>query len=182
MKAPTKKIRMKTNDMIVILGGAYTDVYKNLIERNGLGFGADVRSEKEKKPRPATPSDFIQKSQMTDEFMGRVAIVHLNDLSVDDLIRVITDSDESSLHIQQKLFEDLGVKLTAGDDFMRKIAQNAYDRKTGARGLNTVVEEATWEAYYDAYMNGDEYDEIILTADTVDNPKQYTLVRKKGNN
>lgn len=182
MKAPTKKIRMKTNDMIVILGGAYTDVYKNLIERNGLGFGADVRSEKEKKPRPATPSDFIQKSQMTDEFMGRVAIVHLNDLSVDDLIRVITDSDESSLHIQQKLFEDLGVKLTAGDDFMRKIAQNAYDRKTGARGLNTVVEEATWEAYYDAYMNGDDYDEIILTAETVDNPKQYTLVRKKGNN
>ena len=75
---------MKTNDMIVILGGAYTDVYKNLIEKNGLGFGADVKSEKEKKPRKATPSDFIQKSQMTDEFMGRVAIVHLNDLSVDD--------------------------------------------------------------------------------------------------
>lgn len=183
MKAPTKKIRMKTNDMIVILGGAYTDVYKNLIEKNGLGFGADVKSEKEKKPRKATPSDFIQKSQMTDEFMGRVAIVHLNDLSVDDLIRVITDSDESSLLIQQKLFEDLGVKLTAGDDFMRKIAQNAFDRKTGARGLNTVVEEATWEAYYDAYMNGDDYEEIILTADTVDNPKQYTKVRKqKGNN
>ena len=183
MKAPTKKIRMKTNDMIVILGGAYTDVYKNLIEKNGLGFGADVRSEKEKKPRHATPTDFIQKSQMTDEFMSRVAIVHLNDLSVDDLIRVITDSDESSLHIQQKLFEDLGVKLTAGNDFMRKIAQNAFDRKTGARGLNTVVEEATWEAYYDAYMNGDDYEEIILTADTVDNPKQYTKVRKqKGNN
>lgn len=183
MKTPTKKIRMKTNDMIVILGGAYSDVYKNLIEKNGLGFGADVRSEKEKKSRPATPTDFIQKSQMTDEFMSRVAIVHLNDLSVDDLIRVITDSDESSLHIQQKLFEDLGVKLTAGDDFMRKIAQNAYDRKTGARGLNTVVEEATWEAYYDAYMNGDDYEEIILTADTVDNPKQYTKVRKqKGNN
>ena len=121
---------------------------------------------------------------MTDEFMGRVAIVHLNDLSVDDLIRVIKESDESSLAIQQKLFDELGVKLTAGDDFIRKIAQNAHERKTGARGLNTVVEEATWEAYYDAYVNGDEYEEVILTEETVDNPKQYTLVRKnqKGSN
>ena len=116
---------------------------------------------------------------MTDEFMGRVAIVHLNDLSVDDLVKVIRESDESSLAIQQKLFEELGVKLTAGDDFVKKIAQNAYDRKTGARGLNTVVEEATWEAYYDAYTHENEYDEIVLTEETVNNPKQYTKVLKK---
>lgn len=183
MKHPTKKVRIKTNDMIVILGGAYTDVYKNLVEKNGLGFGADVKSASERKPRKATPMDFVQKAQMTDEFMGRVAIVHLNDLSVDDLVRVIRESDESALRIQQKLFDELGVKLTAGDDFVKKIAENAYERKTGARGLNTVVEEATWEAYYDAYVNGDDYEEVILTEETVDNPKQYTKVRKqKGNN
>ncbi len=183
MKSPTKKVRINTNNMIVILGGAYTDVYNNLMEKNGLGFGADVKSSSERKPRKATPTDFIKKSQMTDEFMGRVAIVHLNDLSVDDLVRVIRESDESSLEIQKKLFEELGVKLTAGDDFVRKIAQNAHDRKTGARGLNTVVEEATWEAYYDAYTNGEDYEEVILTEETVDNPKQYKLIRRneKGN-
>ena len=184
MKHPTKKVKINTSNMIVILGGAYTDVYNNLIEKNGMGFGADVRKNGERKPRKATPSDFISKAQMTDEFMGRVAIVHLNDLSVDDLIRVVRESDESSLEIQKKLFEDLGVKLTAGEDFIRKIAQNAYDRKTGARGLNTVVEEATWEAYYDAYVNAGDYEEVILTEETVDNPKQYKLVRRneKGNN
>ena len=111
-------------------------------------------------------------------------ISHLNDLSVEDLIRVIKESDESSLAIQQRLFDELGVKLTAGDDFVRKIAQNAYDRKTGARGLNTVVEESTWEAYYDAYVNGEDYEEIVLTEETVENPKQYKLIRRneKGNN
>ena len=179
MKHPTKQVRINTSNMIVILGGAYTDVYKNLIDKNGLGFGADVKSASERKPRKATPEDFVTKAQMTDEFMGRVAIVHLNDLSVDDLVKVIRESDESSLAIQQKLFEELGVKLTAGDDFVKKIAQNAYDRKTGARGLNTVVEEATWEAYYDAYTHEDEYDEIVLTEETVNNPKQYTKVLKK---
>ena len=184
MKHPTKKVRMNTSNMIVILGGAYTDVYSNLMERNGLGFGADVKSASERKPRKATPSDFIRNAQMTDEFMGRVAIVHLNDLSVEDLIRVIKESDESSLTIQQRLFDELGVKLTAGDDFVRKIAQNAHDRKTGARGLNTVVEESTWEAYYDAYVNGEDYEEIVLTEETVENPKQYKLIRRneKGNN
>ena len=179
MKHPTKQVRINTSNMIVILGGAYTDVYKNLIDKNGLGFGADVKSASERKPRKATPEDFVTKAQMTDEFMGRVAIVHLNDLSVDDLVKVIRESDESSLAIQQKLFEELGVKLTAGDDFVKKIAQNAYDRKTGARGLNTVVEEATWEAYYDAYTHEDEYDEIVLTEETVNDPKQYTKVLKK---
>ena len=179
MKHPTKQVRINTSNMIVILGGAYTDVYKNLIDKNGLGFGADVKSASERKPRKATPEDFVTKAQMTDEFMGRVAIVHLNDLSVDDLVKVIRESDESSLAIQQKLFEELGVKLTAGDDFVKKIALNAYDRKTGARGLNTVVEEATWEAYYDAYTHEDEYDEIVLTEETVNNPKQYTKVLKK---
>ena len=184
MKVPTKKVRINTSNMIVILGGAYTDVYNNLMERNGLGFGADVKSAGERKPRKATPADFIKNAQMTDEFMGRVAIVHLNDLSVDDLIRVVRESDESALEIQKKLFDELGVKLTAGDDFVKKIAQNAYDRKTGARGLNTVVEEATWEAYYDAYVNGEDYEEVVLTEETVDNPKQYKLIRKneKGNN
>ena len=48
MKAPTKKVRINTSNMIVILGGAYTDVYSNLVERNGLGFGADVRSSRER--------------------------------------------------------------------------------------------------------------------------------------
>lgn len=179
MKSANRKITIDTSNMIVILGGAYTDVYKNLVEKSGIGFGANVEKGRTRK---ATPEDFVNLAQMTDEFMGRVAIVHLNDLDVDDLIRVITDSDESSLKIQQKLFDELGVKLTAGDDFVRQIAENAYKRKTGARGLNTVVEDATWEAYYDAYDNIGKYEEIILTKDTVEDPKQYTKVLRKESN
>lgn len=51
----------------------------------------------------------------------------------------------------------------------------AVERKTGARGLNNVVDDATWEAYNEVYTHPNEYSEVILTKDTADNPKKYIL-------
>ena len=89
--------------------------------------------------------------------------------------RILKESDESALHIQEKLFKELGVKLTSTEEFLDKIAMEAVERKTGARGLNNVVDDATWEAYNEVYTHPNEYSEVILTKDTADNPKKYIL-------
>ena len=170
-------VKIDTSNMLVILGGAFTDVYKNLKENNAIGFGANV--EKNNKTREAETEDFIEKAKMPDEFMGRVSVVKLNDLDVDAIRRIMLESDESAIKVQEQIFNDLGVKLTFGDDYIDEVAKRAIQRKTGARGLNTVVDETTWVAYGDVYMHRGEYDEVILGKDTVEDPKVYKKIKKE---
>ena len=171
-------VTIDTSNMTVIFGGAFTDVYKNLDKNHEIGFDRDVSDNN--KPKPAKLDDFIEKAKMPDEFMGRVSIVKLNDLDVDGIKKILMSSDESAIRIQQELFQKLGVKLTPGDDYIEQIAKQAIERKTGARGLNTVVDDTTWEAYADAYSNLGKYKEIILCKETVADPKQYKKVYRKA--
>lgn len=171
VKTATQKVKINTSNMIIILGGAFQDVYDNLKKKNGIGFGA---TQDEQKPQ-ATTKDFVKKAGIPDEFMGRVTIVKLNDMDANSIKRILKESDESALHIQEKLFKELGVKLTSTEEFLDKIAMEAVERKTGARGLNNVVDDATWEAYNEVYTHPNEYSEVILTKDTADNPKKYIL-------
>ena len=177
LKKSVDTVKIDTSNMIVILGGAFTDVYKDLKEENSIGFNADVSSNG--KVRAAKVEDFVSKAKMPDEFMSRVSVVKLNDLDVAAIRRIILESDESAIKVQKQIFEELGVKLTLGDDYIDEIASRAVKRKTGARGLNTVVDESTWEAYADAYSHLGEIDEIILGKDTVTDPKKYQKVLKK---
>lgn len=171
-------VTIDTSNMTVIFGGAFTDVYKNLDKNHEIGFDRDVSDNN--KPKPAKLDDFIEKAKMPDEFMGRVSIVKLNDLDVEGIKKILMSSDESAIKIQQELFQKLGVKLTPGDDYIEQIAKQAIERKTGARGLNTVVDDTTWEAYADAYSNLGKYKEIILCKETVDDPKQYKKIYRKS--
>ena len=168
-------VKIDTSNMIIILGGAFTDVYKNLKDANGIGFAKKIEGE----VREATTEDFVEKAMMPDEFMGRVAVVKLNDLDVDAIKRILLESDESAILQQQKLFQELGVQLTLTDDYINAIATQAIKKKTGARGLNTVVDDTTWEAYGDAYSHIGEYSEIILDEQTVEDPKHYQKVLRK---
>ena len=74
----------------------------------------------------------------------------------------------------------MGVKLTFGDDYIDEIAQQAVKRETGARGLNTVVDESTWVAYNDCYTHLGDYEEIVLNSDTVNNPENYQKILRKA--
>lgn len=176
VKRQNEVVQINTRNMIIILGGAFNDVYKNLTEKGSIGFGSDGVGKKERK---ATTADFIEKGRMPDEFMGRVSVVKLNPLDVDAIKRVLLESDESAVKVQEKIFAELGVKITFGDDYINAIAEQADKRKTGARGLNTIVDETTWVAYNDCYTHLGEYDEIILNSETVSNPENYQKVYKK---
>ncbi len=174
-----KKVKINTSNMTIILGGAFTDVYKNLNGKNGLGFGSDV--EGSKKTRRATIDDFVEKAMMPDEFMGRVTIVELNPLDATAIRRIMTESDESALKIQEKIFRDLGVRIRFTDDYITEIAQRAEKKGTGARGLNALIDDTTWKAFDKIACSNGEYEEVIIDKETIDNPSAYQLVkRKKG--
>ena len=170
-------VQINTKNMLIVLGGAFEDVYKDL-NRQELGFTSDDEKAKRKK-KAAQPKDFVEKAQMPNEFMGRVDVIKLNDLEVEDIRRILLESDESSLLNQQKLFQELGVRLTPGDDFVTEIARRGVEKKTGCRGIDSVINEATWAAYDDAYTHPGEIEEIILQKETIDNPMQYQKVMKK---
>ncbi len=179
-KNSTNKVEIDTSNMISVFGGAYTDVYKDLKEEKQMGFNGNV----EPKERKATPSDFIEKGRTKDEFIGRVAIIKLKDLDFDDIKRLMLESDESSLKIQEQIFKKLGVKITFTDGYVNAIAKGAVDRKTGARGLNTIIDESTWEAYEEVYKksNRGKYSEVIFDEKTVEDSSHYQLVKRKKEN
>ena len=179
VKGNDKKVKINTSNMIVILCGAFTDVYSKLEEKNSMGFTGNVSNEKKK--REATIDDFVNYAMMPEEFMGRVTVIRLNSLDVDSLKRIIKESDKSALKIQEDIFGKLGVKLTTKEGLITRIAEEAEKKKTGARGINGIIDQATWKAFEDAYSNQDTYEEIILDESVLENPENYQKVLKKKN-
>ena len=175
MKASRDTVSIDTSNMTVILGGAYTDVYNN-IAQHVIGFS----NSKEKAIDKVTTRDFVEKGMMTEELMGRVMVVRLNDLEIEDIKRIMLESDESAMRIQQEIFDKLGVKLTFTDDYTTTVATNAYQKKTGARGLNGIIDESTWQAFGEVYSNPGEYEEVILNEEAVEDSGKYQLVKKRN--
>lgn len=177
MKTSTNKVKIDTSNMIVVLGGAFNDVYKDLKEKGSIGFNKEVG----KKEREAKVDDFIEKAMMPDEFMGRATIVRLKDLNVEELKRIMLESDESAMKDQEKLFAELGIKLTFTDEYTTAIAESAIKRKTGARGLNQIVDESTWEAYETVYKKSNRgiYSEVILDEKSAEDSSHYQLVKRR---
>ena len=180
-KKAGESVQIDTSNMIVVFGGAFNDVYKEL-SRNGnsIGFGKEISTDST--DVTVKIEDFVEKAKMPDELMGRIStIVKLNDLDIDSIKRILLESDESAIKRQKKYFDELGVKLTPGYDYINRISEEAAERKTGARGISGVVDDTTWEAYADAYINLGKYSEIILGKETVEDPKQYKKVYRKNN-
>ena len=180
-KSSNSVVEISTANMIIILGGAFTEVYDH-IASSTIGFS--LEKESKRGFRKATPDDFKKYGQMPAEIMGRVSVIELNPLDKEDLKRILLESDESAIRVQEKIFEELGVKITFTDDFIDRVAEKSYLDKTGARGLNSTVDEATWEVFgkmhhYKTQENlVNPYSEVIMTRDSVDDYTKYELVEK----
>lgn len=179
VQTPENSVRMSTKNMIVVAGGAFLDVYKQN-KKNSIGFSSQNSSKEEPHEEP-TIKDFVEKSMMSKEFMGRVpVIVHLNDLDVDGIRRIILESEDSALRIQEEVFQEAGVKLTTKDGYILSVANKALEKKIGARGLNKIITDSTWVAYDEVISHPGEYEEVILDSDTVENENSFQLVKKKS--
>lgn len=172
-----RTVRMNTENMTVILGGNYSDVYKSS-GRSDLGFLKKNPSERAN--RRLSTKDFIEYGTMTDGFMGRITVIKLNSLDVEGIKRVMLESDESEILIQQKIFKELGVKLTFTDGYIKKVAEDAAEKKTGARGLSEIIDDTTWLAFDEVYTSPNVYKEIIVNENTIDDPSIYQKIERKS--
>ena len=164
-------IQLDTSNILFIVGGAFAGIERVIASRFGnkaLGFG--VRTEADKKPETlmfeVDTEDFL-KFGMIPEFLGRLPIVaSLEELSRDDLIRILTEPKNSLVKQFVQLFEMNSIALTFTADSLTAIADLTLERKTGARGLRAIVENALLNVMYDA-PSKPEVREVIINADVI---------------
>ena len=168
-------IAIDTKNILFICGGAFEGLEKIISQRtdqSAIGFGADVKDKNNRKVdellQQALPQDFI-KYGLIPEFIGRVPInVSLNELTEDDMIRILREPKNSLTKQYQALFKMDGVKLEFEEDALREIAKKSIERKTGARGLRAIVESVMMDYMY--HVPSDETIlEITVTKEMVDN-------------
>ncbi|MBE0070011.1 ATP-dependent Clp protease ATP-binding subunit ClpX [Thermoanaerobacterium thermosaccharolyticum] len=175
-------IQIDTTNILFIVGGAFDGIEKIIESRIGkksLGFGSEVQSKQEKKIgeilKNIMPEDLL-KFGLIPEFIGRLPIVvTLDSLDKDALIRILTEPKNALTKQYEKLFELDGVKLEFDKKALSLIAQKAIDRKTGARGLRSILEELMLDVMYEI-PSSDNIEKCIITEDTVLNNAPPTIV------
>lgn len=149
-------IQINTTNILFICGGAFDGLEKIIEARLGkkqLGFGADIQSKQERNIgetlRHVQPEDLL-KSGLIPEFIGRLpVVVTLDALDEDALVDILTQPKNALVKQYQRLMEYDGARLTFDDDALRVIAQEALRRKTGARGLRSILESIMRNVMYE---------------------------------
>jgi len=148
-------IRMDTSNILFILGGAFIGLDKIVQKRStgsGMGFGAKVEAKKEltlgESFAMSEPMDLI-KFGLIPEFIGRIPVqTALEELTEEDLIRILQEPKNALIKQYKKLFELDKVELRLTENALKSVARQAIERKTGARGLRNVLENTMLEIMY----------------------------------
>ena len=98
------------------------------------------------------------------------------------LVPVQELAHESALKQEESAFEQVGVKLSVTPEYLDAIAHKAFERKTGARGLDAVITSTTWKPFDQVYSHIGEYEEVVLDGETVKDSDHFQLIKKKGIN
>ena len=150
-------VQVDTTNILFICGGAFGGLDKIIRERSeksGIGFGADVRSKDSRRDmaivlRDVQPEDLI-KYGLIPEFVGRLPVVAtLTELDEAALMEILTQPKNALLKQFQKMFSMEGVELEVRDAALRAIARKALERKTGARGLRSIIEHTLLNTMFD---------------------------------
>ncbi|MEK9883597.1 MAG: ATP-dependent Clp protease ATP-binding subunit ClpX [Acidimicrobiaceae bacterium] len=179
-------IQIDTTNVLFILGGAFAGL-EEIIERRvgeqGVGFHGTVRSRQERDPgelfAQVLPEDLV-KFGMIPEFIGRLPMVGVvRSLNRDALMAILTEPKNSLVRQFTKVFEFEDVELEFTDDGLGAVADQAFMRGTGARGLRAIMEEVLLNTMFDLPGRGD-IAKVVIDADTVLERVNPTLVSRKG--
>jgi ATP-dependent Clp protease ATP-binding subunit ClpX len=180
-------LQVDTTNILFIVGGAFAGLERIISARGkgpAIGFGADVRSPDERRQgdvlAEVEPEDLL-KFGLIPEFVGRLPVIAtLGDLDVDALMEILTKPKNALIKQYQRLFDMEDVKLTFTDDALEAVAERAIARKTGARGLRSIMEEILLESMFDL-PSMDGVDEAIVNREVVEGRAQplYAYADKK---
>ncbi|HEY8699050.1 MAG TPA: ATP-dependent Clp protease ATP-binding subunit ClpX [Rhizomicrobium sp.] len=167
-------LQVDTTNILFICGGAFAGLEKIISQRThgtSMGFGATVRSADERGTgevlREVEPEDLL-KFGLIPEFIGRLPVIAtLGDLSEGALIEILTRPKNALAKQYQRMFEMEGVKLRFQEEAMKGIARKAIARRTGARGLRSIMEGILLETMFELpTLNGVQ--EVVITSDVVE--------------
>ncbi|GAD09516.1 ATP-dependent Clp protease ATP-binding subunit ClpX [Gluconobacter japonicus] len=179
-------LQVDTTNMLFICGGAFAGLDKIISARgkgSGIGFGADVRSEDERRLgailQTVEPEDLL-KFGLIPEFIGRLPVIAaLNDLDEAALIQILSKPKNALTKQYGRLFEMEGVKLSFTEDALSGIAKRAIERKTGARGLRSIMENILLGTMFD--LPGLEgVEEVVINREVAESKANPVYVYGKG--
>jgi len=175
-------IQIDTSNILFICGGAFdglNDILKRRLGANTLGFGQEKRSKKEEENLlHLVEADDLVSYGLIPELIGRLHVLStLGEISKEDMARILVEPKNSLVRQYQKLFEIDDVKLSFEDDALTSIAQKAIDRKTGARGLRSILEEILLEIMYELpELAGYE---VVITKEVIETKTKPLYIKNK---
>ena len=149
-------LQVDTSNILFICGGAFAGldkVIRNRSEKGGIGFSAEVKSKDESRKFGETladlePDDLVQYG-LIPEFVGRLPVIAtLEELDIEALVRILTEPKNALTKQYAKMFEMEGVEVDFREEGLRSVAERAMERKTGARGLRSILENVLLESMY----------------------------------
>jgi ATP-dependent Clp protease ATP-binding subunit ClpX len=175
-------LQVDTTNILFICGGAFAGLERIINMRakgTGMGFAATVRSPDERRTgavlRELEPEDLL-KFGLIPEFVGRLPVTAtLEDLDEVALVQILSEPKNAIVKQYQRLFEMEGVKLTIPDEALRSIARRAIERKTGARGLRSIMENILLDTMYDL-PGMDGVEEVVISKEVVDGAAKPLLI------
>ena len=179
-------LQVDTTNILFICGGAFSGLDKIISQRNkgtSIGFGAEVRSSDDKKTgeiiKTLEPEDLL-KYGLIPEFIGRMPIVAtLEDLEEQSLVEILKEPKNSLIKQYQQIFRFEGVKLTFKEEALLEIAKKAITKKTGARGLRTILESLLLKTMFDL-PSQENVKEVIIDRSVVLGEKEPIVVYSKN--
>ena len=179
-------LQVDTTNILFICGGAFAGLDKIISKRNratSIGFGADVKSLDRKKVgeiiKNLEPEDLL-KYGLIPEFIGRLPITAtLEDLDEASLIKILTEPKNSLIKQYQELFKFEGVRLIFKDDAIKEIAKKAINKKTGARGLRSILEIVLLSTMYELPSQANVA-EVIIEKSAITGQGKPIIVHSKN--
>jgi ATP-dependent Clp protease ATP-binding subunit ClpX len=147
-------IKINTEHILFICGGAFVgldEIVKRRVEKQALGFGGEELVERSPTQGLAVASEDLLKFGMIPEFIGRLPVMAtLESLTVEDLVRILTEPKNCMVKQYQKLLAMEGVALSFNDGALQELAKVAHRKKTGARGLRSILEQLMLDVMFEA--------------------------------
>ena len=183
-------LQVDTTNILFVCGGAFSGLEKIITARgkgSGIGFGADVKSAEDRRTgevlRHLEPEDLL-KFGLIPEFVGRLPVIAtLDDLDEKALVKILTEPKNAFVKQYVRLFEMENVGLTFTDDALNAVARKAIERKTGARGLRSILEGVLLDTMYEL-PTYDGVEEVVVNAEVIEGRAQPLIIyaerRDKG--
>ena len=179
-------LQVDTTNILFICGGAFAGLDKIISQRDkgsSIGFGAEVKSIEDKKigewMKNLEPEDLL-KYGLIPEFIGRLPITAtLEDLDEKSLVKILLEPKNTLTKQYQELFKLEGVKLNFKDNAIKEIAKKAINKKTGARGLRSILENLLLKTMYEL-PGQNNIEEVVVDTGAVKGHSQPIIVHSKN--